>query len=365
MATSSVLDVKRFLFSRKRQVTKRDDMMTPSAIPMAHMSIVSTMLDLVTDLGAPLESSLATAGLPVGILETRTGYVPVRALCRWVDATSRRQGIDNIGLRSVMRSGIRGLQQTVVEKVAAQPSLYLGLRQFCELAYLESSRVAIWLDERHEEIRLCHRGSLPRQVGGQPEMSWWAIGILIQIARLYLGPRWMPNLIGYPAQTEDLEAAVGFFPNTMFIPDPQITWIAIPRRLLASGPRVGRSAPLRGYPHNEAPPADLLTSVKQLIELRLADNPLKIEEAAECAGVSTRSFQRYLASEKCTFKDLVVEVRFGSAKRMLAESNLPVTSIAPLLGYTDPSHFARAFRRVTGVSPREYRRSVNSVESTA
>ena len=31
-----------------------------------------------------------------------------------------------------------------------------------------------------------------------------------------------------------------------------------------------------------------------------------------------------------------------------------ITGIANLLGYTDPSHFARAFRRIAGVSPREY-----------
>jgi AraC-like DNA-binding protein len=31
------------------------------------------------------------------------------------------------------------------------------------------------------------------------------------------------------------------------------------------------------------------------------------------------------------------------------------TDIATLLGYSDPSHFARAIRRMAGVSPREFR----------
>ena len=337
-------------------------MKTPSVMPMVHMSIVSTMLDMVADLGAPLESDLAATGLPVGVLENPTGYIPVHSYCRWIDVVSRRQGVDNIGLRAVMRSGLGGLQQTLVEQVAAKPSMFLGLRRFSELAYLESSKVAIWLDEGREEIRLCHRGSLPRRVGGQPEMSWWTIGILIHVARLFLGPGWTPDLIGYPTQQDDLDAAGEFFPNATFVPNPHIAWIAIPRRLMATSPRVSRNLARRGYPHNSSPPADLLTSVKQLVEFRLADNPLKVEEAAECAGVSTRSFQRYLASKKCTFKDLVLEVRLASAKLMLAESDLPVTDIAPLLGYADPSHFARAFRRVTGVSPREYRRSVSTAE---
>jgi len=31
-----------------------------------------------------------------------------------------------------------------------------------------------------------------------------------------------------------------------------------------------------------------------------------------------------------------------------------ITEIASLLGYSDPTHFARDFRRIAGVSPREY-----------
>jgi AraC-like DNA-binding protein len=31
-----------------------------------------------------------------------------------------------------------------------------------------------------------------------------------------------------------------------------------------------------------------------------------------------------------------------------------IMEVANLLGYSDPSHFARAFRRMAGVSPREY-----------
>ena len=46
----------------------------------------------------------------------------------------------------------------------------------------------------------------------------------------------------------------------------------------------------------------------------------------------------------------------GSSRKMLCESTGTVTEIAYSVGYSDPSNFARAFRRLTGVSSREYRR---------
>lgn len=46
------------------------------------------------------------------------------------------------------------------------------------------------------------------------------------------------------------------------------------------------------------------------------------------------------------------------ARRQLAFTHLSVTSIAYTLGFVDPALFSRVFSRVTGVSPREFRRQL-------
>jgi AraC family transcriptional activator of pobA len=51
---------------------------------------------------------------------------------------------------------------------------------------------------------------------------------------------------------------------------------------------------------------------------------------------------------------------FQEACRQLAYTRLNVTTIGYLLGFEDPAYFSRAFRRQTGMSPREYRQRVNS-----
>jgi AraC family transcriptional regulator, transcriptional activator of pobA len=43
------------------------------------------------------------------------------------------------------------------------------------------------------------------------------------------------------------------------------------------------------------------------------------------------------------------------AKRQLVFTNQPITEIAYNLGFADPSHFARFFRKQTGTTPHEFR----------
>jgi AraC family transcriptional activator of pobA len=43
------------------------------------------------------------------------------------------------------------------------------------------------------------------------------------------------------------------------------------------------------------------------------------------------------------------------ARRQLAYTSLPVSTIAYTLGFADPAHFSRVFSRVEGLSPRGFR----------
>ena len=48
------------------------------------------------------------------------------------------------------------------------------------------------------------------------------------------------------------------------------------------------------------------------------------------------------------------EARFEVAAQLLRESDKQVIEVAYAVGYSDPSHFARAFKRLAGVSPKVY-----------
>ena len=75
---------------------------------------------------------------------------------------------------------------------------------------------------------------------------------------------------------------------------------------------------------------------------------------ARTLGMSTRNLQRHLAAEGTSFKDLLNAARGSLARSYVDEGRLTVTEIAFLLGFADVSAFSRAFKRWTGMSPREW-----------
>jgi len=92
-----------------------------------------------------------------------------------------------------------------------------------------------------------------------------------------------------------------------------------------------------------------------LLESLPSGAPTKSQIARRLA-MSPRNLQRQLADEGTSFKDLLGEARLTLARSYLDEGRLPVTEIAFVLGFADTSAFSRAFRRWTGVTPRDYAR---------
>ena len=85
-----------------------------------------------------------------------------------------------------------------------------------------------------------------------------------------------------------------------------------------------------------------------------------IAETAEIVGTSVRSLQRGLATADLTYSRLLDEVRFENAIEMLRKTNVRITDAAYASGYANPTHFTRAFRRFTGITPREFRAKLNA-----
>jgi AraC family transcriptional regulator len=53
----------------------------------------------------------------------------------------------------------------------------------------------------------------------------------------------------------------------------------------------------------------------------------------------------------------VLQERIREAQRQLAAGRMDISELALHLGFSDQSHFSRAFRRLTGMTPQRYRRS--------
>jgi two-component system response regulator YesN len=66
-----------------------------------------------------------------------------------------------------------------------------------------------------------------------------------------------------------------------------------------------------------------------------------------------------------SFLEYLTSVRISIAKKLLQQTNLSVIQICLEVGYQDPSHFAKMFKKKEGIRPTEYRKKQIEQNSTA
>lgn len=72
-------------------------------------------------------------------------------------------------------------------------------------------------------------------------------------------------------------------------------------------------------------------------------------------GMSVRSLRRRLSEEGVSYAGLVEEAHASVAKRLLDDPIRSIYETAYDMGFSDPSAFHRAFKRWTGMTPKQYR----------
>jgi len=88
-------------------------------------------------------------------------------------------------------------------------------------------------------------------------------------------------------------------------------------------------------------------------------NRLNLDKAARLAGLAPTYFSKcFRRKVGITFAEWSAQLRVAEAKVLLKVSDLSITAIAATVGYSDMTTFERVFRRIEGVSPREYKRTL-------
>lgn len=99
---------------------------------------------------------------------------------------------------------------------------------------------------------------------------------------------------------------------------------------------------------------NIVDQVRKCLIHAMDGGDTSIEAIAKQLGLSGRSLQRRLAEEGTRYNDVLGSVREEFAKRYLARGTVSASEVAYLLGFTEPPAFFKAFKRWTGMTPREF-----------
>jgi AraC-like DNA-binding protein len=84
-----------------------------------------------------------------------------------------------------------------------------------------------------------------------------------------------------------------------------------------------------------------------------------VEEMAALVGLGTTAFSEKVKNYT-GFSPLnyLINIRISEALKLLKRQNVPVTDIALEVGFYSSQHFATTFKKLTGYTPREFRKKI-------
>lgn len=101
---------------------------------------------------------------------------------------------------------------------------------------------------------------------------------------------------------------------------------------------------------------ELLYAAEHYINCNYNSPNLTRTKVAEALNVSvptlSRAFEYYSGY---TFLEYLTQVRLEAAKKLLLDGNFRISETAQMCGFSDPSYFARVFKKTFGIPPGKYR----------
>jgi AraC-like DNA-binding protein len=315
--------------------------------------------------GGSITRVFARAELPLSLIDQPEMLVPLRDQVLLLEYASQEIGDDALSARLASEAGIPGLgvygdrllSAPRLEGAIARASLLIG-------ALLQSS-TSLRLHVDGPWARWTYDISASTAVGRQKH-DILALGYMLDLLRRFAGPRWTPpqvEVIGPPIMGRTAVQDV----LSCELSRGDVSAIIFPSELLdlpSLRPGLPGDAGIVEIEDSVPDPRDIVKCVEHLMRLALLEGRPRIDWVARKMDLSGRSLQRHLSIHNTTFEALIDRVLTRHATTLLEQGEMQITQVAMQLGYADPSHFGRAFRRWTGQTPGEFRRSLGITRSS-
>lgn len=330
--------------------------------PMISSRALTNMPELIhSELGSKgLEKAFLVSGLNEELIGAQHHYVLQSSLSKFVDSAAQQLGEEKLGLLlapnlSINHYGVFG------EYVTSGATLEDSLKRSCEMIKFHGSHDTITLSVGYTRVSYQYNFA-SAHLSGYQNLAYCAVGVMLSIVREYLGKDWLPNYIelDFPKPPGAGAIEENFGTNVIFgaksvglVFNPSVlgaTRTYIPKRsiILVSDVLLKR----RGLA-----PIHTVDIVRELIGTQIFDANVSLDRTANELGLSIRSLQRVLDGEGTNFRSLVNDVTAKRAVRLLLETDYSIAMISENLGYSNPAHFTRAFKKQVGTTPMDYKKT--------
>jgi len=198
------------------------------------------------------------------------------------------------------------------------------------------------------------------------------IGIIVALLRFVIGSEFALSRVDFIAPAPAAPNIYEYYFGCAVYFDQPATRLCFPKRYL-DFPLPGSDPALRALLDEQANAKlrQLSPSTGELQRLRgqlaqlIGQEKTRLRDLAQLNCMSTRVLQRRLKELGTCFQTLLDETRFRLAQDYLADSQLDLTAVANLVGYSEHSSFTRAFQQWAHCTPRQWRQARAVVTRTS
>jgi len=332
-------------------------------IYLVRSEVLAGFDDLVRELGVDPKPLYRQVGLTAALMSNPDQLVPCANVAALLNVAARALGRNDFGLllggrRKVFQIGL------LWPLISHCPSVEQALKEVTKHLHLHNQGILWQLDIVGDQALLTRLDRVPSEV---PTFQWAVYSTCSMLGGLkaLCGKNWRPSSVGFihPAPV-DSHAYDRFFGVKVEF-NRELNLIRFPASDLAED-LAARNSSLYGqlqkqiqeledeYERQE----DFCSRIKLLIEKRMHTAHCTQTGIAGVLSMHPKALQRELNSRGANFRELKAEVRLDMAERYMKDSELPLTTIADMLGFSELSSFSHAFKTRHQISPAEWRNKV-------
>ena len=316
--------------------------------------------EVLQSLGSDPAEVLDEVGVDIALFEDPNNRMSFVARGQMLAHCADRTGCPHFGLLVGQKAGLSSMGFAgLLAKYSPDVAQALGsLIRFMHL-HVRGATTALAVDSGLAlfEYQIYQKGAL-----GNDQVGAGAVAVAFNILRELCGDGWKPVEIRFAhSKPEDVTPFRKFFGAPLRFDSEQYAvvfsenWLS--HRVSETSPEILRLLRQEINKLEVKEEDSFVEQVRALLRTTLVSGHSSARQVAELLSMHRRTLNRRLSEYGVSFHELVDEISFEIARQSLEDSNLEIVQIALLLGYSNSSAFTRAFRRWSGTTPANWRKS--------
>jgi AraC-like DNA-binding protein len=333
-----------------------------SRTPLVRAEVLLGCREAAVKLKADVDPIFAEHGIEPRLLDSPSGFIEKPRLAEALQAVSEQCHCTHLGF-------LVGKYQPPMKFGPATQLLYLApsirgaMENAARFVHLYTEGVSYELAIESEEASFRRKNTHHYKIRPS-QLDLLGMVQVFKMLKSLCGESWRPSAITFDQPSPRTEDEMTDYFDCPAVFDCEYTGIVFPKEDLARQLPTANTELLQiveAYFTLDMPDIDstddIVLAARDYIGRTIGTGVCDLDSCARQLGMHPRKLQRNLLTNGFKFKQLMLDKRMELARGQLRDPQLRISQLADVLGYENPSAFTRAFTRVHGLSPNQWRKA--------